>query len=292
MAMYVALRLGIALVRVVPYAWLHALAGLLGELRFHLATGRRATVLTNLRQVVGPAASEARLMAMARQVFRHAARNYLDALTVATQSLEQINARIEVQGIDALFAALEEGHGAILVAPHMGNMDVLVQYLALRKVPITVPVEHMKPERLYRFLHKLRTRFGVRLLPLDKNLTGELLACLRRNEVVGLVCDRVLGETGVHVPFFGRPALLPPGPGLLALRSGAPLLGAHAERLPGGRTRGHLLPAVHARKGGGLRLAQAAAMGQVAALLEEQIRDHPEQWTVFVPIWGAEAAGQ
>ena len=290
MAMYVVLLLGQGLARVVPYRWLYALAGMVGSLAYHLAPAKRRAVIANLRQVAGPELSQARLEALARQVMRHAARNYLDTLTMSTQAPDAIASRIvEVKGYDLLETALAAGRGAILVAPHMGNMDLVVQYLAIRHVPISIPMEHTRPEYLFRLFQRMRGRLGVRLIPAGRAdgraVSAELLACLRRGEAVGLVADRNILGTGVEVPFFGRPAALPAGPALLALRSGAPLIGVHAEREPGGKARGHITRIVHLEQRGNLHESVRAGTTVVAALLEEAIRAHMEQWSVLVPLW-------
>jgi KDO2-lipid IV(A) lauroyltransferase len=285
LAMYLALRLGRVLVRAVPYPRLYSLAGLAGDLQFHLARGRRCIVVANLRQVLGPLTPQTRLDALARQVFRHAARNYLDVLTLGVQSPDVLDRRIEMQGLPLLDSALAAGRGAILVAPHMGNMDLLVQYLALRQVPITIPVERMRSARLFELLKNLRGAYGVRLVPLGPEVLQELLSCLRRGEIVGLVADRNIAGTGIEAPFFGRTAILPSGPGLLALRSGAPMLGVYAQRLPGGRVRGRILRSVHVRRQGRLQESLRAAVAEMAALLEEPIRLNPDQWTMFAPVW-------
>ena len=55
----------------------------------------------------------------------------------------------------------------------------------------------------------------------------ELMAALRRGEVVALQGDRALGNRGdISVPFFGRPAPFPVGPFRLASASGAPIVPA------------------------------------------------------------------
>ena len=287
--MYLALQIGRLLVWALPYEWLYQLAGLVGVMQFHMASRRRAVVMCNQRQVLGPAASQARVTATTRQVFRHAARNYLDVLTIGSQSLQAINERIDMEGFERLQAVIDDGRGAILVAPHMGNMDLLVQYLVVRHVPVTIPVEHMKPEFLFRLLQRLRGSHGIRLLPLGGEIVHDLLDCLRRGEIVGFLVDRDLAGSAMDVSFFGRPARLPIGPCLLALRSGAPLVGVYAEREPSGRSRGHVTRALHVQKKGRLQESLVEAVKEMAALIEEPIRLHPDQWTIFAPIW--ECAG-
>ena len=123
------------------------------------------------------------------------------------------------------------------------------------------------------------------MLPLGPDTLKELLAVLRRNEVAGLVMDRDVAGTGVDVPFFGSEASLPGGAALLALRTGAPILPAVAYRTPDGRFRGEIQPPVAIEKGATQAASIRLTTGRIAERFEQIIAAHPEQWTVYQPVW-------
>src|SRR5579872_72984 len=151
-ATYLLMRLGYWLCGVAPQAVMYLLADLMAAVLFALANGKRRVVETNLRQVLGPELTAAEVSRHSRIVFRQAARNYVDILTLGHQTSDEVRRRIMVEGWDNLAETLAAGKGVVLISPHIGNMDVVVQYMALHGRPITVPVEHVKPERLFRFL--------------------------------------------------------------------------------------------------------------------------------------------
>src|ERR1700675_1312147 len=67
-----------------------------------------------------------------------------------------------------------------------------------------------------RFVPRLHPAIGI-----------ELLAALRRGEVVAIQGDRALGTRGdVSIPLFGRPARFPLGPFLSARAAGVPIVPA------------------------------------------------------------------
>src|SRR5207237_5134586 len=98
--------------------------------------------------------------------------------------------------------------GVIMISGHVGPFSAAGQLVALSGVPTTVLVERLEPPRLHAFVAGLRESFGLRLLPADRAAIREALASLRRDEVVGMMCDRDVAGTGEPLPFFGRPPRL------------------------------------------------------------------------------------
>src|SRR5690606_17487239 len=87
-----------------------------------------------------------------------------------------------------------------------------------------VVVERLDPPELFEWFTGLRRALGMNVVGLGPGVGTEVLAALRRNEVVCLLCDRDLQRTGVPVEFFGETTTLPAGPATLGLRTGAPIL--------------------------------------------------------------------
>lgn len=123
----------------------------------------------------------------------------------------------------------------------------------------------------------------VRLIPADGVLLG-LFRALRHNEAVVLAADRTVTGSGRWVKFFGAPAKLPDSAVRLALRTGAGLLMAFGYRRPRGRFLLRILR-VSLERTGGRELDLGQGMEAVVALLERQIRAHPEQWILTKPLW-------
>jgi KDO2-lipid IV(A) lauroyltransferase len=124
-------------------------------------------------------------------------------------------------------------------------------------------------------------------LPLGPELIGQLLALLRRNEVVGLIMDRDVAGTGVRVDFFGAPCYLPGGAALLALRTGAPIIPAYGYRGARQEFRARIECPVEISRGANLRESVQLTTQRVAERLERIITSHPEQWTLLESPWAA-----
>ena len=83
---------------------------------------------------------------------------------------------------------------------------------------------------------------------------------------------------GIPVLFFGRLAMTAPALAILALRFDCDVLPLRVERLNGARFRVTVFPPLPLPRSGEPRADAAALMARVNAILEEWIRDRPEQW--------------
>jgi phosphatidylinositol dimannoside acyltransferase len=148
----------------------------------------------------------------------------------------------------------------------------------------------VEPPELFDWFVRTRTSLGMRVIALSPTAGGEVLRAVRNNEVVCLLCDRDLTGDGVEVEFFGERTTLPPGPAMLALRAGAPLLPAGCYFRPDGHHETHILPPVPAERTGHIRDDVAAVTQQLAHRFEDLIREAPTHWHLLQPNWPSDQA--
>jgi lauroyl/myristoyl acyltransferase len=258
-----------------------------GTLWYASAPATRAAVRDNLRHVLGGEPSAQ----MVREVFVHGTLNYWDTLAITRLSDQQLRELVTLEGAEHIDAALAQGRGAILAGAHLGSIALVGQIIPALGYPTIGLLEPIKPRQVYDFFANQRQRFGMRLMPASTAAVRELLAALRRNEVLGLVTDRDIFESGPLVQFFDAPTQFADGPAALALRTGAALLPSVGIRRPDGSFVAIIepplsLPDTGDRKRDVVDLTQA-----VAKRLEYHIAHHPEQWTVFQKRWPTAARG-
>jgi KDO2-lipid IV(A) lauroyltransferase len=261
----------------------------LAGLAWYLASpGARAAVRANLRHVLRHDPS----LRLVRRVFDYGALNYWDIFALPYLSRDQIVALVDIDGLDHLDRALAAGHGAILAGAHLGSVSLVGQILPARGYRITALLEPIEPPELFDLITARRQTFGARLLPAGPSAVRELLAALRRNEVVGLITDRDITGTGLPLEFFGARTTFPEGAAAIALRSGAPILPAVGVVQADGRFRAIIEPPLPVEPASGDRQHDVRQLTQaVARRLEYHIADHPEQWTVFQKRWPDAAPG-
>jgi phosphatidylinositol dimannoside acyltransferase len=175
----------------------------------------------------------------------------------------------------------------VIALPHAGNWDAAGAWVAAQGWPITTVAERLKPEGVYERFLAFRRSLGMEIIP----LTGggrpplDILADrLRAGAAVPLLADRDLSSRGVEVRFFGGRTRMPPGPALLALRTGAPLYVAHLWYEPD-RPVAQLDGPIEVPVDGPLDVRVREVTQRVADRLAEGIARHPADWHMLQRVW-------
>jgi lauroyl/myristoyl acyltransferase len=281
------LKFSLFLTRWLPDPVCRALCYPFGALTYLLRPQTRRTVQANQRQVLGPV-STLRLQWQTWRVLVNAYHTYYSLLRISVLSNEQLVALVELRGREHLDAALARGRGVIVLGAHLANFNLLAPYIALYHTPAGAIVEPLEPPALFSFVSAVRSRTGLRLLSADREGAGAAVSLLRANGILAVAGDRYLGANGMAVPFFGRPALLPHGEVILALRSGAPIVPASLLGLPKGRVLVEIHPPLPLADTGRLRDDLATNMQLIARALERMIGAAPDQWVMLNPVWPAD----
>lgn len=283
MAKYCAFRLASWLIPLLPVWLCYGLAWLAGEAAYRVATAKRAAATANLSRVLGLDPNAPLVKRTVRGAFRTQAYNYVDLFRIPRTVPAALAERVETLNLPAFLHAYQQGKGVIIATAHVGNFDLLVQTARAQGIPVTVLVERLLPDRLFRTVARLRGSHGVRLLPTGPGSLREIVKTLRAGGVVALAMDRNLQGRGAPLPFFGEVTDMPVGAADLGIRTGAAIAPCFGLRLPGRRYRISVEPPVTLTPAvrDTLSLTQA-----LIAVMEGTIREHPEQWVVFEPIWG------
>jgi lauroyl/myristoyl acyltransferase len=281
-----------------PEGSLVRLAEFAGDLWYRLTPKRAAQARRNLRRVAQDMAARGRgtpavraaatdpraLERLVRLAYRHAARYYLEVARAPGLRPSDIDEKVEVETPDAAAAAFGSSHPSIYVGLHFGGIELPGMLLATRAGAAVSPMEELDDPRLQAWFVRTRGVVGLRLVGL-REARRELQAALREGTSVGIVGDRDLTGGGMATELFGAPAMLPLGPAILAVESGAPVYVVGARRAGVGRYVGRLEP-VAVPADGSRRERVTATLAAIADGFERIIEDAPEQWwAVFFPIW-------
>jgi phosphatidylinositol dimannoside acyltransferase len=241
----------------------------------------------NLRRVVGPGVPEAELETLVRAGLRSYARYWMEAFRLPSLSKQQFLDGFHMAGPE-LADAMAAGRGAILAVPHSGNWDAAAAWVVAMGWPLISVAERLKPERVYvRFL-EYRRRLGMEIIPLTGGRRAPLDVLAEKatqGYAVALLADRDISARGVEVEFFGGRTRMPPGPALLALTTGAPLLAADlwysADRVECVLKR---IP-VPGPDEGALDVRVRLVTQRLADEFAAGIAAHPQDWHMLQKLW-------
>jgi KDO2-lipid IV(A) lauroyltransferase len=262
----------------------------LGNLIYIASKRYRRVVLRNLAAAY-PGWGAEKVRRVGRETFRHFARGTLEFFHLLNLTPEQVDESVEIEGREYLDAALENGHGAIIVTAHYGNWELFARKIVLMGYKLNVIARNSDDPTMTGVANRVRESGGYKVFGRD-SAAIPALRCLRRNELLGILPDQNT-LSGIFVDFFGRPVATATGPAIFALRSDAPIICGFAKRLGNGRFKATLYPPLKVPLTGDEDADVHAITQSLTKAIENEIREDPTQWLWLHDRWKrtAEAEG-
>ena len=200
---------------------------------------------------------------------------------------------VEYEGLEHYRTAASKGKGVLLLTGHFGAWELCAFAQGVYGYPLSFLVRPLDNQLLDGLISKYREASGNRRI--EKNrAVRPVLSALRAGQDVGLLIDvNTVDEEGVFCDFFGIPACSTTGLAVFALRSESPVV-------PGflvwdETKRKHRLvfkPEVPVIKTGDFRDDVRTNTARFTRVIEEQVREHPEQWLWIHKRWQTRPAGE
>jgi len=232
---------------------------------------------------VSPGLPEPQMQSLLEEGMASYMRYWCDTFRFPNWDKDRINSTVTVTREELLIDGIKSGRGVIVALPHAGNWDHAGAYFCLKGIHLVTVAERLKPERLFNEFLRYRQAMGMEVLALDSRSIVTLAQRLREGHLIALVADRDLSKSGIDVDFFGKPARMPAGPAVLALKTGAIFLTAFVNYTNQGI---HItfdeiaLPEVGTQEEKVSILVQKSANN-----FEDGIRKFPQDWHMLQRIW-------
>lgn len=229
------------LLGLIPIRGARAVGRFIGWLLYSRRNRSREVARMNLQHVY-PALSEDEREAMLRRVLLHTGMVGMEIAVMWTASKKAREREIVNIYNEHLFdEALDSPRGLLILAPHIGNWELL-NFYSLSKAPMTAMYRPAKNPVFNEWMVKSRKGTGVELHPTNAMGVRALLKTLKKGGVVGILPDQEPDRrSGIHVPFMNRDTLTLKMPYDLIHRSGARVLMMAAIRRSGGGFDIHIL---------------------------------------------------
>lgn len=276
-AEYVAWRVVVAVLSVLPWRAAGAVGAAIGKLGFWPVGIRRRVVEHQL------AAAFPELDATERRRIAIGSYANLGRLAVESAIISNLPAGAVLDrfhppdGWEHIERPVSAGQGVILVAGHLGNWELCMAYIAARGIKVSAVVRQLGNPLFDRYVTRARERFGWNVIP-DREAVRRLPRVIRDANVVPMLADQgVQGLSAEFVPFFGRLARTPRGPALLALRLKAACVFVAGPLEPDGKYRLHFEP-VPITDTGDRDHDVPAIVAAYTRQLESWVRKYPDQY--------------
>ena len=256
--------------------WLRAaylVLGLAAWFALRVAGLRRSVVRDNLARSF-PGWPRERLRAVEREFARRQGELAAEVLYAGHMDADELRARVTFTNPE-LLAGAGRPRPVILLGAHQCNFEWMVQRLSLELGPGLVALyKPPRSARTERWLRRMRSRFGARLVP-AKSVLAEL-ARLRDVAAIGLLADQVPRTSPEKhwVEFLGRDTAFYMGGELLGRGLRAQVCAVRMRRLARGRYEMTLEPL---NEPGG-RLPHGEVTARYARALEAWVREDPAGW--------------
>ncbi len=177
------------------------------------------------------------------------------------------------------------GAGSLIVSTHLGNFDFCARAAALRGLKgmvITLPKFNNGG---YQLQYEMRKEIGLEVFPASRSVLRQAIQRLQAGELVLTGIDRPI-QNAKHKPlFFGRPADLPMHHIYLALKAAVPIYVAVAVLKPDNRYHFLISDPIHMHPDPDHKTEMVVNAERVLRVAEGFIRQYPEQWSMYFPVW-------
>ncbi|HMS54583.1 MAG TPA: lysophospholipid acyltransferase family protein [Fimbriimonadaceae bacterium] len=246
----------------------------LGRFAMKLAKKQRVQTLANLQLAFPEQAAEWHDQMRVR-VFEHFGMLATDFLRTPQRSDDEVREHMTYDGYENFQEALAFNKGVLVLTAHFGNWERMAQFSRVMGYPLTVVARDANDEGLNKMVMELRHKTGIEVLSRGNAARG-VIERLRKNQIVAMLPDQNSSES--FLTFFGKPCGTVLGPGVLHLRTGAPIVTAYGFRKAPGEyhvTVGKMIEGETAEE----------IMTKANLALETIIREHPEQYLWMHDRW-------
>lgn len=284
MALYLVIRVGAVLSRLLPRSWRYLIAAAVGEAVLLVWGTKRRIVRDNMAQVTGLSSRDPRVRLLAKRSMRNYCKYLIEFLELPTlSSRDPAVAGMRLSGIEHLHHALARGKGVILATGHFGSIEL--PGLRLRDfTDFHAVYDTFRPAYLDHLIQRKRREKGIDLIPVSN--VRKMLRVLQAGGTLAILFDRPMTTGGgTPVRFFGRNTEVPAGPAVLAMKTGAALIPVYVTRQPDKSFDAVLYAPVQWSPSGDRNRDVGVVMQKLMDTLQSAVRSRPDQWYMFRPMW-------
>jgi len=270
--------------RILPIKVSYALADLIARAFYASSRRDRVALEENMRVILGRDAGKKDIGRNVLNVFRNFAKYLADFFKMSKLTRVYIDRHVRFRGLENLDKCLSEGRGVICLALHMGNWELGAALLSAIGYPMNALVLEHKDKRVDDLFVRQRSLNGTCNIPLGMSVK-KCFKALRNNEAMAIVGDKDYTSSGLCVDLFGRKTVLPKGPAVISLKTGAPIVFTCLARREDDTFDMMFEEPIKPVKTGDIDRDVHNLMDKYIKVFERYIRQYPDQWYAFKELW-------
>lgn len=173
----------------------------------------------------------------------------------------------------------------ITISGHIGNWELMGAFGTMSKHPVAVVAKPMHNPYVDRYINEIRAEKGYEVIE-TRTTAKKIITKLRAGVMLGFVADQDARKNGIFVDFFGKPASTYKGPALFSTKLNIPLVPLFCLYVGMGKYK--ILfkePLYPPSEISDKEKAIEELTQKYVAVLEEVIREYPEQYFWFHRRW-------
>jgi len=257
---------------------------ILAYLFYYLIPIRKKTTIENLTNAY-PEYNAEQINELAFKCYKSFSISIIEVLLLPHFSAEEMKHLVGCDNCSLINEKYNQGNGVILLSAHFGNWEYIAASFGLQTgIPLSVIVKPQRNPYVTDWLNKARTKWSNKVVPLGISIR-QVFKELKDKNVVAMAADQRGPVDGIRVNFFNRPVSVYPGPALLALKTGAPILYGIPIRQADYSYKATMVE-IPIDDITGTNEEKAVEISQRhTTYLEKVIREHPEQWLWMHKRW-------
>ncbi|MEN2994552.1 MAG: lysophospholipid acyltransferase family protein [Thermodesulfovibrio sp.] len=244
----------------------------LGSLLYLLPLKRKYVAFENLKIAFGQQYEKKELKRLLKRFIQGIILTGLEIAFIIKKK-EKLAEWAKASGIEYFDEALKKNKGVIALSAHLGNIPIMLAWLAEKGYQVAVLFKEGKylPKG---FLYNLISSYKIYPIPFhsDKEVPREIIKALNKNMIVFILADQA--RPGIYAKFFGKYVQCQKGAFVIAQRKGSPIIPAFIIREKDGH-KIKIYPEIELQKDIMLLIEK------YNMLVENLIRQYPEQYYWF-----------
>ncbi len=259
-------------------------ASRVGIFIYYIIPIRRRTAISNLQKAF-PLKSKSEIRSIARENYKSITITFFELMLIPHLSQSVIDSQVECSGLNLIEEKLKNGKGVILLTAHFGNWEFIISYLAPKlDGKFNVLVKPQRNPYITKWLEETRHVAQTKIIPTGVSVKS-IYQALSKGEVVLIAGDQRGHKDGPRLLFFNQPTAYYTGTAAIVNRTKCELLIGLIQRKKDFTYKLTIkeldiawLPELKEER-------NAAITQKYISLLEEYVKDTPEQYFWMHKLW-------